>query len=149
MTSNDKIIAKGDKVSISYEGTFNDGEVFDSSKHGDHDHPIEFEVGSGQVIPGFDNAVIGMKVGEEKKFNISAKDAYGERNPALEQVVPRKDINFKKEPMVGGVLMMSGPDGQQIPLRITKVDKETLTIDLNHPLAGKDLNFSIKILEIK
>lgn len=144
-------IKKGDKIKVDYEGKFDDGQVFDSSKHGDHSHPLEFEVGSGQVIPGFDNAVVGMKVGEEKEFSILPKDAYGERNKELEKQIPRNSLPPApqgQEPKVGMVLVLNSPDGRQFPVMITKVDDKNITIDLNHPLAGKKLNFKIKVVNV-
>ena len=143
-----EIIKKGSKVSLDYEGKFEDGTVFDSSKHGDHSHPLEFEVGAGQVIPGFDNAVIGMKEGDEKEFSIESKDAYGDPNPQLSQEVPRNLLPKEQEPKEGMMLVLGSPDGRQIPARITKVTEDKVTIDLNHPLAGKKLIFKIKIIDI-
>jgi FKBP-type peptidyl-prolyl cis-trans isomerase 2 len=142
-------IKQGDKVMVDYEGTFDDGTVFDSSKHEEHSHPLEFQAGSGQVIKGFDNAVIGMKIGEEKKFRIEAKDAYGDINPQLAKKVPRAALPKDQEPKVGMMLALGMPNGQQIPATITEVTADTITIDLNHPLAGKALNFKIKVVGIE
>ncbi|MDP2628443.1 MAG: peptidylprolyl isomerase [Nanoarchaeota archaeon] len=141
-------IKSGDKIKVDYEGSLDNGQVFDSSKHGDHSHPLEFEVGARQVISGFDKAVIGMKKGEEKEFSIPAKEAYGERNKDLEKEIPRSSLPKGQEPQVGMGLMLNSPDGRQIPAMISKVDEQNITIDLNHPLAGKKLNFKIKVLEI-
>src|SRR3989344_578314 len=115
------MIKNGDKVKVEYEGMLDDGTIFDSSKK--HGQPLEFIVGEGNVIKGFDNAVRGMKKGEEKKVKIKAKDAYGESNPQLIKKVPREQL----------------PQKQEI--------KEEIILDLNHPLAGKDLTFKIKIVE--
>ncbi len=141
-------IKKGDLVALNYEGRFEDGEVFDSSSHGGHEHPLEFVAGEGHVVPGFDKAVIGMSKGEEKEFTISPNEAYGERNSDLEQKVPRSQLPKEQEPEVGMVIVASTPEGEQFPVQITAVDKETVTIDLNHPLAGKTLVFKIKILDV-
>ncbi|HLC53021.1 MAG TPA: peptidylprolyl isomerase [Candidatus Nanoarchaeia archaeon] len=141
-------VQKGNHIKVSYEGRFDDGTVFDSSKHDDHDHPLEFEVGAGQVINGFDMAVMDMQEGEEKEFSIEAKDAYGLRDPALEKDIPRESLPADQEPKADMMLMMRTPDGKQIPLRIARVGKDTITLDLNHPLAGKRLTFKIKIVEI-
>ena len=139
-------IKKGDKIKVEYTGTLEDGTVFDASEK--HGKPLEFEVGSGQIIKGFDEGVIGMEKDEEKEIKIAPADAYGEPNPKLVQTVPRDKLPPEPEPKAGMILMAGRPDGKQIPARITKVDEEGVTIDLNHPLAGKTLNFKIKIVEI-
>lgn len=141
-------VEKGSKISLDYEGRLESGEVFDSSKHGDHSHPLEFEAGSGAVIKGFDDAVMGMAIGEEKEFSIKPHEAYGEYNEALKQEVPRKAIPIEQELKAGMVLMMQTPQGA-MPLKISEVKEDSLVIDLNHPLAGKTLIFRIKLLEIK
>tara|TARA_Y100000034_G_C6859405_1_gene390939 strand:+ start:730 stop:1164 length:435 start_codon:yes stop_codon:yes gene_type:complete len=141
-------IKKGDKVKVDYTGTLEDGTVFDSSTHGDHSHPLEFEVGTGKVIKGFDDAVIGMKKGEEKEFKLKPSEAYGEPNPQAIQKIPRENLPKEQEPKEGMMLIMKAPTGQQIPAKITKVTEKEVTLDLNHPLAGKTLNFKIKILDI-
>jgi FKBP-type peptidyl-prolyl cis-trans isomerase 2 len=141
-------VKKGSKISVDYEGTFDDGEVFDSSSHGDHSHPLEFEAGAGQVIAGFDNAVLGMKVGDEKTFRIESKDAYGDHRVELVRQIPRDSLPKDQEPKEGMMLIVGSPDGRQFPVKITKVENDKVSIDLNHPLAGKALNFKIKIVEI-
>ncbi len=145
----EKTIKKGGKVKLDYEGRFEDGTVFDSSTHGDHSHPLEFEVGSGQVIKGFDDAVVGMKKEEEKEFTLNPAEAYGESNPNLMQKVPRNALPKEQEPKPGMVLMVGAPDGRQFPVKITAVDKDSITVDLNHPLAGKKLIFKIKIVNVE
>lgn len=140
-------VVTGSKVSLDYEGRFESGEVFDSSKHGDHSHPLEFEVGSGQVILGFDKAVLGMKVGEEKEFKILPAEAYGEYNSQLTKEIPRNALPQDQEPKPGMTLMVGTPQGQ-FPVTITKVTATGVTIDLNHPLAGKTLIFKIKVISI-
>jgi peptidylprolyl isomerase len=139
-------VKKGDKVSLHYTGTLEDGRVFDSSKK--RNEPLKFTAGSGQVIPGFDQAVVGMKKGEEKKFTLQAADAYGERKPEMTQTVPRKHLPQNHEPKPGMMLVMGTPDGRQVPATITEVTAENVTLDLNHPLAGKALTFDIEIVEI-
>lgn len=140
-------IENGNKITIEYEGKLENGTIFDSSKN--HDKPLEFEVGSGQVIPGFDKAVLGMELNQEKEFTIPAKEAYGEINPELEKEIPKSSMPEGKEPQPGMTLIMTSQDGRQFPAKITKVDDNNITIDLNHPLAGKDLTFKIKILKIE
>ncbi len=141
-------IKKGSKVKLDYEGTLEDGTVFDSSKHGDHSHPLEFEAGAGQMIKGFDEAVMGMKVDEEKTFKLTPEQAYGSPNTQLVQKIPRDKLPKEPEPQVGMMLAFAGPDGKQFPAKIKEVNDTEIVIDLNHPLAGKTLNFKIKILEV-
>ena len=143
-----KIVKSGDKVSVDYEGRFEDGKVFDSSSHGDHSHPLEFESGARQVIKGFDDAVIGMKVNEEKEFTINPEDAYGLVNDKLIQEVPKKSLPKGHEPKEGMTLVMKTSQGYKIPVRITNVTDDKVTLDLNHPLAGKTLIFKIKLISI-
>lgn len=146
------VIKKGDTVKLEYEGKLEDGKVFDTSKHGDHSHPLEFEVGSGKVIPGFDKAVTGLKKGDKKEFTIPSKEAYGERREELQRDVPIDSVpplpNGEK-PKEGMTLMMQSPQGQQFPVKVSKVTDKNITLDLNHPLAGKDLTFNIEVLDVK
>ncbi|NCO10990.1 peptidylprolyl isomerase [Candidatus Pacearchaeota archaeon CG_4_9_14_0_2_um_filter_39_13] len=139
-------VKKGDKIKVSYEGRFEDGTVFDSSEK--HGQPLEFIAGVGQVVPGFDKEVIGMEKGEEKEIVIEPKEGYGELNPDLRKAIPRDMLPKDQEPKEGMILMMQAPNGQQFPAKITKVDEKTITIDLNHPLAGKKLMFKIKMEDI-
>ncbi len=141
------MIEKGNKISVDYEGRLGSGEIFDSSKHGEHSHPIEFVVGSGEVIQGFDNAVLGMNKGEEKEFTINPEDAYGEYNDKLKQEVPRASLPKEQEPKEGMILIVQTPQGG-MPVKIKQVKDDGVVLDLNHPLAGKKLIFKIKILEI-
>lgn len=142
------MIKKGYKVKVEYEGRFESGEVFDSSSHGDHNHPLEFTIGENQMIPGFEKNIIGMNKNEEKEFLIEAKEAYGEINPRFVNNVPRNALPKDQEPKENMQLMVGTPDGRQFPARITKVTKDFVTIDLNHPLAGKKLIFKVKIVGI-
>ncbi len=135
----------GDTVKIHYTGTLDDGTEFDSSKGRD---PLEFEVGSGQVIPGFDKAVEGMSVGEEKTVNIEADDAYGQHREQMVQEVPKTALPQGLTPEVGMGLQAQNPEGQPISLRVTEVGDDTITVDGNHPLAGKNLNFDIQLVSI-
>ena len=140
-------VKKGDKIKVEYEGKFENGEVFDSSER--HGQLLEFEVGAEMVVKGFDKAVEGMKEGEEKEFTIKPEEAYGERREKLMQKVPRDKLPPEQEPKEGMFLMISSPDGKQMPVKISKVDKDEVTIDLNHPLAGKTLIFKIKVVSIE
>ena len=138
-------VKKGDKIKVEYTGTLEDGTVFDSSEK--HGQPLEFEVGSGQLIKGFDEAIIGMKKGEEKKITLPPSEAYGERNEQLIQKIPRENLPPEQEPQKGMMLMVGLPTGQQIPATITEVTDKEVIIDINPPLAGKTLKFKIKVIE--
>ena len=138
-------VKKGDKVKVDYVGKFEDGMVFDdSAKHG---KPLEFEVGAGQVIPGFDNAVMGMKKGEKKAVEIEPKDAYGEHHAEMIMKVPRDMLPKDKEPKPGMMMVVGTPDGKRFPAVINEVGEKEMVIDLNHPLAGKKLKFEITLVE--
>ena len=139
-------VKKGDTVKVHYTGTLEDGTVFDSSES--HGTPLEFQIGANQVIPGFENAMVGMKAGEEKDVKLSVADAYGEYNPQMVRKVPKNQLPKDHEPKVGMILMVGLPNGMQVPVKIVAVDAESVSIDLNHPLAGKALNFKIKVLEV-
>ena len=141
-------VKAGDKVKVDYTGTLEDGTVFDSSTHGDHSHPLEFEAGSGQVIKGFDDAVMGMEVGQEKEVKIPPEEAYGERREDMIQEIPRENLPIGREPEAGMMLAVNTPDGKQLPVRIAEVKENAVVLDMNHPLAGKTLVFRIKLLEI-
>ena len=122
-----------------------DGTVFDSSEK--HDKPLEFEVGTKKLIPGFEKAVIGMEVGEEKEIKLQPEEAYGSPKPEMIKEVPREQL--PKEELKPGMMLAVGlPDGRQLPAKIAEVKDETVMIDLNHPLAGKVLIFKIKLLEV-
>ncbi|MGB9002817.1 MAG: peptidylprolyl isomerase [Nitrosotalea sp.] len=136
----------GNKVKVEYVGKLDDGSVFDSSE--DHGKPLEFEVGSGHVIKGFDDAILGMNEGDEKEFTIQPAEAYGQHDPTLVQKVPREVFPQEAE-LTAGLLFEAGlPTGEKVPAMITAVDDGIVTVDLNHPLAGKTLNFKIKLKEI-
>jgi len=138
-------IKKGDKLTVEYTGKLADGTVFDTSEGR---APLNFEVGANQVIPGFENAVEGMTKGEEKTFKLTVEEGYGPIRAELVQEIPRDKLPEKPEPQEGMMLMMKAPTGQQIPARITKVADGKVTIDINHPLAGKELTFEIKIVGV-
>ena len=135
----------GDTVRIHYTGTLDDGTQFDSSSGRE---PLEFALGGGQVIPGFDSAVDGMTVGESKNVTIAPDDAYGQRHEQLVQQVPRDILPEDMEPAVGMQLQSQSPDGQTMNLTVTEVLEETITVDANHPLAGQALTFAIELVEI-
>lgn len=139
------VVKKGDKVRVEYTGTLEDGTVFDSSEK--HGHPLEFEAGTGKVIPGFDNAIIGMAEGEEKTVNIPVDEAYGPVRTELIREVPKEQLP-EGDIEVGMMIGVGLPTGQQIPATITKVTETMVTIDVNHPLAGKALTFKLKLVSI-
>ncbi len=135
----------GDTVRIHYTGTLDDGTQFDSSAGRD---PLEFALGGGQVIPGFDNAVDGMAVGDSKTVTIPAEEAYGERHEQLVQQVSRSALPDEITPEVGMQLQSQSPEGQVMMLVVTEVEDESITVDANHPLAGQALTFDIELVEI-
>jgi len=138
-------VKAGDTVQLHYTGTLIDGTTFDSSDGRD---PLQFEVGSGQIIPGLDVAIPGMKVGDKKVVKIEADDAYGQVSPDMRQAVPRDGIPADIPLEVGLQLQMQTPDGQAMPVTVIDVDEATVTLDANHPLAGKDLTFDIELVTI-
>lgn len=139
-------VKTGNKVKVEYVGKLDDGSVFDSSE--DHGKPLEFEVGSGHVIKGFDDAVLGMNEGDEKEFTIQPAEAYGQHDPTLVQKVPREVFPQEAE-LTAGLLFEAGlPTGEKVPAMITAVEEGIVIVDLNHPLAGKALSFKIKLKEI-
>ena len=139
-----KIVKEGRNVTVHYTGTLNDGTVFDSSRNYD---PISFEVGGGQVIAGFNAAVVGMKVGESKSIHIPCEEAYGQRSDNAVMVVPHSAFPEDFKPEVGTQVQGSGPNGT-FPAIVQGVADEGITLDMNHPLAGQDLNFDIEIVEV-
>lgn len=135
----------GDTVKIHYTGTLADGSVFDSSEGRD---PLAFTLGSGQVIPGFEEAVTGMAVDEKKNVTIPADKAYGDRNDELLINVPRDQVPEDIEPEEGQRLQMQGPQNQPVVVVVAEVTDEHIILDANPPLAGKDLTFDIELVEI-
>ncbi len=138
-------VKKGDKVKVHYTGKLQDGSVFDSSIDRE---PLEFEVGAGMMIAGFDAAVNGMKIGDKKVAEIPANEAYGEVNKEMIVEVKRTQLPPDLEPQVGQQLGMQQPNGQSVPVVVAEVKEESIVIDANHPLAGKDLIFEIELMEI-
>lgn len=138
-------IKSGDTVAIHYTGTLLDGSTFDSSEGRD---PLSFTVGSGEIIPGLDTAMPGLAVGDTKKVEIAAVDAYGPLNPELRQAIPREGIPDDIPLEIGTQLQMQTPEGQAMPVTVVDADEATVTLDANHPLAGKDLIFDIEVVSI-
>jgi len=138
-------VKNGDTVRIHYTGTLADGSVFDSSEGRD---PLEFTVGSGQVIAGMDASLPGMAVGDKKRLEIPSADAYGPLNPEARQAIPREGIPDDIPLELGTQLQMQSPEGHVLPVTVVEVTESTVTLDANHPLAGKDLNFEIELVSI-
>jgi FKBP-type peptidyl-prolyl cis-trans isomerase 2 len=138
-------VKAGDTVRIHYTGTLVDGSTFDTSSGR---APLEFTVGSGQIIPGLDRAIAGMAVGERKTVEVPAAEAYGDRNPDGVQSVPRTEVppHIPLEP--GTQLEVQTGDGRSLPVTVADVTEEAVVLDANHPLAGKDLIFEVEIVEI-
>lgn len=139
------MIEKGQKVKVHYTGTLDDGKLFDSSEGRD---PLEFEMGAGMVIPGFESGVAAMAIGEKKTINLVAAEAYGEKRDEMVMEFERENLPEGLEPEVGMGLQMQGPQGQAVPVQITAVADETVTIDANHPLAGQNLTFELELIEV-
>ena len=142
-------VEQGDTVKVNYEGRLDNGEIFDTSQHGEHNHPLEFTVGEHQVIKGFEEGVLGMEIDDEKNIFIQPKDAYGDRRDDLEREFPKEEIPFQNEPKEGMFVSLRTPDGKEFSAKITKITPDNITLDFNHPLAGKRLNFKIRLVEIK
>lgn len=136
---------QGDTVRIHYTGTLEDGTVFDTSENRD---PLEFTLGEGEVIAGFESAVQGMSEGEKKTAEIPSDDAYGPRRDDLILTVAREQLPDDLEPEPGDQLEMRTQDGQAFPVRVTQVGEEQVKLDANHPLAGQDLIFEIELVEV-
>ncbi|MDU9002928.1 FKBP-type peptidyl-prolyl cis-trans isomerase [Sedimentitalea todarodis] len=138
-------VKTGDTVRIHYTGTLLDGSTFDSSEGRD---PLEFEVGSGQIISGLDDAIPGMETGEKKTVNVPCADAYGPIQPGMRQSVARESIPEEIPLEVGLQLQMQSPEGQVLPVTVVEVGETEVALDANHPLAGHDLTFDIELVGI-
>ncbi len=136
---------KGDTVKVHYTGKLEDGTVFDSSTGRE---PLEFQVGEGEVIAGFDEAVVGMEIGQSKTTAILAENAYGPRFEEMVVKVQRDHLPPNLELKIDQVLQMRSPNGEVMRVVVTGVSESELTLDANHPLAGKNLSFEIKLVEI-
>ena len=135
----------GDTIRMHYTGSLADGTTFDSSEGRD---PLAFQLGSGQIIPGLDQGVTGMEVGDSKKVVIEPAEAYGDRDPSRIQAVPREQIPEHIPTDPGTQLQMQTPDGQTMPVVVAEVNESEVTLDANHPLAGQQLTFDVELVEI-
>ena len=140
-------VQKGDIIKVEYEGRLEDGTIFDSTEL-NNGLPIKFEVGKGELISGFDDAEIGKEMGEEFEIMIHPDKAYGDFDPALKQNISREQFPEDITPEPGMMLRIDGPNNTYSVAWIKDVNDGNVTIDLNHPLAGKTLNFKIKIVEM-
>ena len=138
-------VKKGDKIKVHYHGKLTSGETFDSSAGRE---PLEFEVGSGMVIKGFDDGVTGMTVGEKKTVNIPFNEAYGAKNPEMIIEMPKDRFPKDMEIEVGMPLGMSDQEGQQFEVTVAEIKDEVVMLDANHPLAGQDLIFDLELVDI-
>ncbi len=138
-------VKSGDTVKVHYHGKLTDGTTFDTSEGRD---PLEFKVGQGQVIKGFDTALVDMQIGDKKTVEIPVDEAYGQRNESMIMEYPKADFPDDMTPEVGLQLHMSDNSGNTFPVVITEVKDEAVVLDANHPLAGKDLIFDIELVSI-
>jgi len=138
-------VKKGDKVKVHYHGKLTSGETFDKSEGRE---PLEFEVGSGSVIVGFDEGVTGMAVGEKKTITIPADEAYGPINPDMLIEMPKDRFPQDMEVEIGMPIGMSDPEGQQFQVIVKEIKEEIVILDANHPLAGQDLVFDFEVVDI-
>jgi peptidylprolyl isomerase len=136
---------RGDTVHVHYRGTLDDGSEFDSSAGVD---PLVFTIGAGEVIPGFEEALEGMTTGEKKTTHIQAENAYGERQEELVFSVPRDQMPDGEEIEVGDMLRVGFPDGSNANVQVTAIDANSVTLDANHPMSGKNLNFELELVKI-
>jgi peptidylprolyl isomerase len=136
-------VKTGDTVKVHYSGSLPDGSVFDSSAGRD---PIEFTVGAGAVIAGFETAIVGLEPGGKKTITIAPQDAYGPKYPELLQQVTKGD--FVDEPFVGAMINLVSPEGEELPGQIVSIEGDQVTLDFNHPLAGETLTFEVELVEV-
>lgn len=139
-------VKQKDTVKVHYTGKLQDGQIFDSSLERE---PIEFTLGEGMLIPGFENGLIDMEVNQKKTIEIPKDEAYGDVRDELFQEVPNSQLPEEIKPEVGMGLVSKTPDGDERQLRVAEVKDESIVVDANHPLAGKDLVFDVEVLEIK
>jgi peptidylprolyl isomerase len=140
------MVKDGDTVRVNYIGTLEDGSIFDTSAG--HE-PLEFTLGEGKIIPGFEEAVKGMEIGQSKTVTIPAKEAYGQHRDDLVVEIKREELPEGLNPEIKQQLQMRQTDGRAIVAIVTDVSESTITVDANHPLTGKDLTFQIELVEIK
>ena len=138
-------VKNGDTIQVHYKRTLSDGTLFDSSEGSE---PLEFKVGEGRVIPGFEKGVIDMKVGDKKTINIPCLEAYGELNDEMKITLPRTEVPADMKPEIGMEMHLTDENGQVIPVLVIDLTEDTITLDANHPLAGEDLTFELELMNI-
>ena len=139
-------VKENDTVRVHYTGKLEDGQVFDSSLERE---PLEITLGQGMLIPGFEKGLVDMKVNEKKTVNVPKEEAYGDVQKELFQEVSKENLPKEIKPEVGMGLMAKNPDGSERQLRVAEVKEDSIVVDANHPLAGKDLTFDLEVVEIK
>ncbi|QDH79634.1 peptidylprolyl isomerase [Echinicola soli] len=139
------VATKGSTVKVHYTGKLKDGTVFDSSENRE---PLQFTLGDGNMIKGFDTAVSGMEVGQDKSITIPCAEAYGDKRDDMMIDVPAEQVPADIKPEVGMDLSIQNQQGQPVPVKVIHVDEQKITLDANHPLAGEDLVFDIKLVEV-
>lgn len=139
-------IREGDQVKVHYTGKLQSGEIFDSSQGQD---PLNLTIGQGKIIPGFEQALIGMKTGEKKTFDLTPDNAFGERKDELVHVINREQVPSDLKLEVGMQLALEGKEQDPIPAQVVDLSESTVTLDTNHPLAGKSLTFEIDIVDVQ
>jgi peptidylprolyl isomerase len=139
-------VEKGNTIKVEYEGKLEDGTIFDSSEK--QGQPLQFEAGNGKVVKGFDEAVLGMELNEEKEITLTPENAYGSRKEEMVIKLPRSQFPQDKELKKGMMFIMGTPQGHQLPAVIMDAGENEVTVDMNHPLAGKTLIFKVKVVEI-
>ncbi len=142
---NDKTVKDGSMVSLEYTLSDDQGKVIESNKG---KNPLIYKQGQHQIIPGLEKSLAGMKVNEQKKIRVKPEEAYGPVDPTRVQEVPKEKLP-PEALKVGAMLVARGPQGQEIPVKVREIKDKTVIVDLNHPLAGKTLNFDVKVLDIK
>jgi peptidylprolyl isomerase len=138
-------VKNGLYVQVHYEGTLQDGETFDTSRNGE---PMEIKIGEGQIIQGFEEALMGMEPNEKKKFTLAPDKAYGERDESLERSFDRSQVPPDMNLKVGDTVGLHTTQGQRLPVQVKSVDDQKIVVDLNHPLAGETLTFDIELIGI-
>jgi len=136
----------GDIVAVEYIGTLDNGGVFDSSES--QGGPLEFKVGGGQVLQGFEDAILGMEIGDKRAIVLEPSQGYGEYSKNLVETIPRSSIPNNEKLTKDTMLLVSLPDGSKMPATIIAINEESVTLDMNHPLAGEALHFEIKVVGI-
>ncbi|PSG91657.1 FKBP-type peptidyl-prolyl cis-trans isomerase [Aurantibacter aestuarii] len=138
-------VKENNTVKVNYTGKLANGQVFDTSEGRE---PLEFTLGQGQLIPGFEKGVIDMKLNEKKTITIAKEEAYGEVNKDLIQEVKKTELPQDMSPEVGMGLVSKSPDGREVNLMVTEVKEDSIVVDANHPLAGKELIFDLEVVDI-